>query len=315
MARFNRFNSFNTRTIRTDKHGQVYYGPKTMVEAERVIDSASPDEYARVIQDVIREMDGAGYTGTAARLRTMYGVKSNPASAYFVVAAPGHYGDTTRVVSSHMTLAAALRAAGPTGSGYVVREGSLMKGAVFPRVYEEVYRDVPKRAPKRNPASASAKAKYARQIASGDYAGASSTMRRVHAALKGRKAKQNPTDANWSRGWQIGQNVGRVDLETGHRHTAPPRASDAYRTGWETGYADIFERNAARASREAFASQDMDAANAAWNAAPKRNPAKAKRKPGPYALFVKKHLRTVMMAQGYTAPQAMKKVAAMWRNR
>lgn len=86
-----------------------------------------------------------------------------------------------------------------------------------------------KKAParKRNPASAAAKAKYARQVASGDYSGAATTLRRSHA---GQKKRKNPV----------------------------------------------------------------------------------KRKPGPYALFVKRHMRSVM-AEGYTAPQAMKKIGAMWR--
>lgn len=61
---------------------------------------------------------------------------------YFVVDAPGHYGDVTRVWSSHHTLPAALKAARPIGSGshrYVVREGGLRKGDPFLRVYEETY--------------------------------------------------------------------------------------------------------------------------------------------------------------------------------
>lgn len=57
-------------------------------------------------------------------------------AAFFVVPAPGHYGDTARVFSSHRSLAAALKAAGP---GYVVRKGHLRKGYKWLRVYEQTY--------------------------------------------------------------------------------------------------------------------------------------------------------------------------------
>ena len=56
---------------------------------------------------------------------------------YFVVPAPGHYGDRARVLSSHATLAAARKAA---GRGYTVRIGTLRKGDNWLRVYEETYR-------------------------------------------------------------------------------------------------------------------------------------------------------------------------------
>lgn len=49
-------------------------------------------------------------------------------TTYFVVPKPGHYGDRTRVVSSHRTYEAARRAA---TRGYEVREGSLEKGDTF----------------------------------------------------------------------------------------------------------------------------------------------------------------------------------------
>ena len=55
---------------------------------------------------------------------------------YFVVAAPGHYGDRTRVVSSHRTLTGAKKNA---TAGYVVREGEVAKGAEFTRSDEQVY--------------------------------------------------------------------------------------------------------------------------------------------------------------------------------
>lgn len=57
-------------------------------------------------------------------------------TTYFVVPAPGHYGDQTRVVSSHRSLAAAKRA---SGCGYVVREGAFRKGATFRRSAESIY--------------------------------------------------------------------------------------------------------------------------------------------------------------------------------
>lgn len=57
-------------------------------------------------------------------------------ASYFVVPAPGHYGDRAKVWSSHRSLAAARKAAGP---GYVVRKGELRKGANWLRVYEEIY--------------------------------------------------------------------------------------------------------------------------------------------------------------------------------
>lgn len=56
--------------------------------------------------------------------------------AYFVVPAPGHYGDRARVISSHATLSAARRAA---GAGYVVRVGALTKGAEWLSSSESVY--------------------------------------------------------------------------------------------------------------------------------------------------------------------------------
>lgn len=56
---------------------------------------------------------------------------------FFVVAAPGHYGDTTRVMSAHRTVDAARKMAG--GGGWVVRVGSLRKGDTFRRASESFY--------------------------------------------------------------------------------------------------------------------------------------------------------------------------------
>lgn len=56
--------------------------------------------------------------------------------AAFVVRACGYYADETVVVSSHRTVRAAHRAAGP---GWTVRLGSLAKGDTFRRSAEAVY--------------------------------------------------------------------------------------------------------------------------------------------------------------------------------
>lgn len=58
---------------------------------------------------------------------------------YFVVAAPGHYGDRARVQSSHSTLALARRAA---WRGESIRCGEKRKGDVWLRCYEDVYPEV-----------------------------------------------------------------------------------------------------------------------------------------------------------------------------
>lgn len=55
---------------------------------------------------------------------------------YFVVPAPGYYGDRAKVWSSHATIEAADQAAGKTG---IVRIGDLRKGATWLRVYEDFY--------------------------------------------------------------------------------------------------------------------------------------------------------------------------------
>ena len=70
-------------------------------------------------------------------------------TSYFVVPAPGHYGSRTTVLSSHRTLAAAMRAAraghsqSKLGLGwwrpYVVRVGSLRRGDEWLRSSEAIY--------------------------------------------------------------------------------------------------------------------------------------------------------------------------------
>ena len=57
---------------------------------------------------------------------------------YFVVPAPGHYGDRTRVISGHRTLEAARRAARRAFAA-CVREGAKRKGDTFFRASEGVY--------------------------------------------------------------------------------------------------------------------------------------------------------------------------------
>lgn len=65
-----------TTTLPTDKHGNVYYGPRTYAAASEMIDAISDSlryqyelpttEAARRIAGV---MDAAGYTGVARRIR------------------------------------------------------------------------------------------------------------------------------------------------------------------------------------------------------------------------------------------------------
>ena len=56
---------------------------------------------------------------------------------YIVVAAPGHYGDVTKVISSHRTVELARKAARKL-TGVVVRRSSLTKGDTFLRCYEQI---------------------------------------------------------------------------------------------------------------------------------------------------------------------------------
>ena len=58
---------------------------------------------------------------------------------YFIVPAPGHYGDRARVQSSHSTLALAWRAA---IHGETVRRGEKRKGDEWLRCYEDIYAEV-----------------------------------------------------------------------------------------------------------------------------------------------------------------------------
>lgn len=65
---------------------------------------------------------------------------------YFVVPAPGHYGDSAPVLSAHRTMRAARRAAGHpielargVTLAYVVRSGMLRKGETLYRAAESLY--------------------------------------------------------------------------------------------------------------------------------------------------------------------------------
>lgn len=58
-------------------------------------------------------------------------------TAYFLVPAPGHYGDRAKVLSSHRTLDAARRAA--KWSGTCIRVGEKVRGQEWLRVYEQTY--------------------------------------------------------------------------------------------------------------------------------------------------------------------------------
>lgn len=60
------------------------------------------------------------------------------ATKFFVVFATGHYGDTCRVLSSHYTYEAALRAIADTTT-LVIRAGGLRRGETFYRSAEEIY--------------------------------------------------------------------------------------------------------------------------------------------------------------------------------
>lgn len=60
-----------TKTLSTDRHGNVYRGPRTYREAESLIDSEDADPF-----DVARRMDDAGFTLIANRIRRDYGERS-----------------------------------------------------------------------------------------------------------------------------------------------------------------------------------------------------------------------------------------------
>ena len=67
----------NTKTLPTDKYGNVYYGPKTLGEAEKalrdMIDEVGISKYDAAYY-VASMAQKAGYTGVAARVRKAYGI-------------------------------------------------------------------------------------------------------------------------------------------------------------------------------------------------------------------------------------------------
>ena len=56
-----------TRTIPTDKHGAVYYGPKTLADFEAAIRDGDC-----TAEQAAKDAEAAGYSWIAARLRAMH---------------------------------------------------------------------------------------------------------------------------------------------------------------------------------------------------------------------------------------------------
>lgn len=83
-------------------------------------------------------MTGTERAESKPRAEGSVGGEMTPKRVAFVVPAPGHYGDETRVLSAHYSTAAALRAARRMG-GAVARRGSMVRGDRWLRVYEETY--------------------------------------------------------------------------------------------------------------------------------------------------------------------------------
>lgn len=70
--------TYPTRTLPTDKHGNVYYGPRTVNHAHDyvtdILNNEAETKVADCISDLCQRMESAGYTGIAARIRKAYGV-------------------------------------------------------------------------------------------------------------------------------------------------------------------------------------------------------------------------------------------------
>lgn len=66
----------NVKTLRTDKHGNIYGGPRTLAQAEQAVRDAQNDHVSHVAaaRKVAVMVADAGYTGVAARLRKAYGI-------------------------------------------------------------------------------------------------------------------------------------------------------------------------------------------------------------------------------------------------
>ena len=71
----------NVRTLPIDKFGRVYHGPRTFAEATFKIDEmlafgtdqiGEPIPLVEILNDVVAEVERAGYTGVATRIRKQY---------------------------------------------------------------------------------------------------------------------------------------------------------------------------------------------------------------------------------------------------
>lgn len=58
-------------------------------------------------------------------------------TSYIIVSAPGHYGDSSRVISAHRSLAAARRRAADIGPSVCVRSSGRCKGDRWLHAYEQ----------------------------------------------------------------------------------------------------------------------------------------------------------------------------------
>lgn len=59
-----------TQTLPTNRKNELYYGPKTLAEAKRLINGS--DLSAAEIRDLIERMQEAGYTRAASAVRREY---------------------------------------------------------------------------------------------------------------------------------------------------------------------------------------------------------------------------------------------------
>jgi hypothetical protein len=71
--------------------------------------------------------------------------------AYFIVEAPGHYGDRSKVLSCHNTASEAKRSMG-RNKRLCVRKGCMLPGDLWLRAYEQFYPIVTESPPASTPA-------------------------------------------------------------------------------------------------------------------------------------------------------------------
>ena len=64
-----------TKSIPTDRHGNVYYGPRTYAEAEEVLQYET-ENLRTAAEEVAAMMDRAGFSRAAARVRREYHVRA-----------------------------------------------------------------------------------------------------------------------------------------------------------------------------------------------------------------------------------------------